>query len=77
MKKDVNLFDVTMGSYDSSEIAELVGLYLLNELEKRFGKGNIGLYRDDGLCMLPFTSGPRVERARKYIPHCVFQGKGG
>ena len=38
MKKDVNLFDVTMGSYDSSEIAELVGLYLLNELENGLAK---------------------------------------
>ena len=67
IKKDVSLFDVTMGSYDSSEIAELVGLFLLSELEKRFGKGNIGLYRDDGLCVLPFTSGPKAERARKDI----------
>ena len=65
VKQDENLFDVTMGSYDSSEIADLVGLFLLSELEKRFGKGNIGIYRDDGLCILPFTSGPKAERSRK------------
>ena len=40
-------------------------LFILSELEKRFGKGNIGIYRDDGLCILPFTSGPKAERSRK------------
>ena len=42
-----NLFDVTMGSYDGADICELVGLFMLNHLEKLFGKENIGLYRDD------------------------------
>ena len=39
-----NLFDVTMGSCDGAEICELVGLFILNHLEKSFGKENIGLY---------------------------------
>ena len=64
-KSSNDLFDVTMGSNDSSEIAELVGLYLLFQLAERFGKNKIGLYRDDGLALLPFTSGPKAERARK------------
>ena len=33
-----NLFDVTMGSYDEVEICELVGLFILNPLGKKFGK---------------------------------------
>ena len=38
-KKDSNeLFDVTMGSYDGAEICELVGLYTLSILTKRYGK---------------------------------------
>ena len=32
------LFDVTMGSYDGAEICELVGLYTLRILSKRYGK---------------------------------------
>jgi hypothetical protein len=44
-----SLFDVTMGSFDGAEICELVRLFILNHLGKRFGKENIGLYRDDGL----------------------------
>ena len=46
-KKDGSnsLFDVTMGSLDGAEICELVSLFSLNHLGKRFGKENIGLYR--------------------------------
>jgi hypothetical protein len=61
-KKDGSnsLFDVNMGSFDGAEICELVGLFVLNHLGKRFGKENIGLYRDDGLAIIkkqirPFT----------------------
>lgn len=43
------LFDVTMGSYDGAEVCELVGLFILTNLGKKFGKDNSGLYRDDGL----------------------------
>ena len=32
-----------MGSYDGAEICELVGLYTLSILSKRYGKENIGL----------------------------------
>ena len=39
VKKDSESnFDVTMGSYDGPEICELVGLFILSALEKRFGK---------------------------------------
>ena len=60
-------FDVTMGSYDGSETAEIVGLFLLNELSPRFGITNVGLYRDDGLAVLTGenASGPKADRARK------------
>ena len=37
-----------MGSYNGAELCELVGLYFLDLLTKKFGKQNIGLYRDDG-----------------------------
>ena len=46
-------FDITMGSYDGAETCELVGLFLLFQLQHL--NINIGLYRDDGLasCSLP------------------------
>ena len=67
-KKDSNeLFDVTMGSYDGAEICELVGLYTLSILTKRYGKEKIGLYRDDGLAVFKDISGSRTDSIRKEI----------
>ena len=42
-------FDVTMGSFDGAEVCELVGLYLLSQLQHL--DINEGLYRDDGLAV--------------------------
>jgi hypothetical protein len=41
-----------MGSYDGAELCELVGLFILKEISDKFGKENVGLYRDDGLMLL-------------------------
>ena len=45
-------FDVGMGSFDGAEVCEIVGLFLLNEIlaaDIGLRRGNMGLYRDDGL----------------------------
>ena len=52
-----------MGSWDGAEVCELVGLYILNEAEPKFGKDNIGLYRDDGLSSLHNT----LDQKWKYL----------
>lgn len=52
MKKANPRFDVTMGSPDGAEIAEVVGLFLLQAIIDEnigFYRPNIGIYRDDGL----------------------------
>ena len=61
------MFDVTMGSFDGAEVCELIGLFLLNNLSEKYGKNNVGLYRDDGLVLLRNASGPQSERTRKDI----------
>jgi hypothetical protein len=54
-----------MGSYDGAEICEIVGLFLLSELQAKYGN-NIGLYRDDGLAA--FNESPRtIEIIKKDI----------
>ena len=53
-KKGPTTFDVTMGSYDGAETCELVGSFLLSQLQKKLGQ-NIGLYRDDGLAITDAT----------------------
>ena len=68
IKKNGNpSFDVTMGSFDSAELCELVGLYILHILGNIYGQSNLGLYRDDGLACLKGISGPTSDRIRKSI----------
>ena len=50
VKKKDRGFDVAQGSYDSAEVTDLVGLYLLHQL-KDLNLEAIGLYRDDGLAL--------------------------
>ena len=64
-RNSVNSFDVnTMGSCDGREICELVGLFILSALKKRFAT-NVGLYRDDGLGAINITSRRLGDKARK------------
>ena len=64
-KRDGNSkFDVTMSSFDGAETCELIGLYMLSQLQHL--DINIGLYRDDGLAACHKT--PRqVEVLKKKI----------
>ena len=66
-KNHSNMFDVTMGSFDGAEVCELIGLFLLDNFSEKYGKNNVGLYRDDGLVLLKNASGPQSERTRKDI----------
>ena len=45
MKKGNSIFDVGMGSFDGAEICEVVGLFLLAQLQPL--KIELGLYCDD------------------------------
>ena len=47
-------FDVGMGSFDGAETCDLVGLYLLSQLQ--MPGLDIGLYRDDGLATSSLTN---------------------
>ena len=56
-----------MGSYDGTEICELVCIYILSHLTAFIGKNNVGLYRDDGLIILQQLNGQQTDRIRKRI----------
>ena len=47
-KGDTN-FDVAQGGFDSAEVCDIVGLFLLSEIEKLNLKAEVGKFRDDGL----------------------------
>ena len=75
MKKNGNLFDVTMGAYDGAEVCELVGLFLLYQLSLKYDKNNIGLYRDDGLAIFKDINGHDADKIRKDF-HKTFKDNG-
>ena len=66
-KNHSGMFGVTMGSFDGTEVCELIGLFLRNNVSEKYGKNNVGLYRDDGLVLLRSASRPQTERIRKDI----------
>ena len=53
VKRGDTRFDVAMGSFDGAEASDIVGLYLLHQMEHL--PINIGLYRDDGLAVSALT----------------------
>ena len=65
-KKD-SLFDVSMGAYDGAEVAELVGLLILNTIKDKLPKLNFGLYRDDGLAAYKTSRGIHIDKMRKKL----------
>ena len=72
VKKGRTTFDVSMGSWDGAEVADLIGLYLLSQLQQVGFE--LGLYRDDGLGV---TSLPPhlAEREKKKLCK-IFQENG-
>ena len=46
-----------MGGYDSSQIADLVGLYIINTLTRIISPQQLDLYHDDGLLYIPNSNG--------------------
>ena len=71
-KKGSTTFDVTMGSYDGAETCELVGSFLLSQLQDL--NANIGLYRDDGLAITNAT--PRETESIKKEICRIFNNNG-
>ena len=69
------LFDVTLGSFDGTEICKIVGIYLLEKLSPLLGKENFRLCRDDGLATVNSCSGPVLDKMRKDIIS-VFKNEG-
>ena len=66
-KTTTSCFDVTMGSYDGTEVCDLLGTFILSKLENIIGKKNTGLYRDDGLAVLRNMNARGKDKIRNII----------
>ena len=64
-----------MGSFDGTEICELVGIHILSSLSNKLDEQSTGLYRDDGLVLLRNTSKQKTDRIRKDIIE-IFENAG-
>ena len=60
-------FDVPMGGYDSSQIADLVGLYILHILNRIINSDQVGLYRVDGIMYIPNNNGPNSSSIQRRL----------
>ena len=65
IKKQSNNFIVAMGSYDGTEVCELIGIFMLSLISNIYNRKNLGLYRDDRLAASKYTSGPQSEKIKK------------
>ena len=65
MKREGNLFDVTIGVYNGAEVCELLRICVLNNINEKYDKNNIGLFGDDDLPVFQIISGP--ERKKKEL----------
>ena len=54
-----------MGAYDGTEVCELAGLFLLNNLENKFDKNSDGLYRHDGLALFKNINSQQADKICK------------
>ena len=60
IKTSLDNFDVPMDGYDSAQIADFVGLYILNTFDRIVDPIQIRLYHDDGILYIPNSDGPKV-----------------
>ena len=54
-----------MGGYDSAQIADLVGLYILDKLNRTVDTIQLGLYHDDEILYNPNSDGPKCSSIQK------------
>ena len=62
IKKESGLFDVTMGAYDGAEVCELVEIFILYQVSRKYNRNNKGVYRDDDLALFKKISSPQAEK---------------
>ena len=54
-----------MVAYDGAEVWELIDIYMLHLIGKKYDSKNIGLYRDGGLAVFKNVSGPASEKNKR------------
>ena len=53
-------FDVLMGTYDSAQVAELIGVYILDTFGHIVNLKQVGLYWNDGINFILDSNSPKT-----------------
>ena len=69
------LFHSNHSTYDGADICELVGIFMLSLLSKKYISDNKNLYCEDGLSVFRNISGQQTEK-HKIITEKIFKDKG-
>ena len=56
-----------MGAYDSAQVADLEGIYILDTLGRIVNLKQVGLCRVDGFIYIPESNGPKTSSIQKKI----------
>ena len=65
VKTGLDHFEVSKGGYDSAQIADLVGLYILDTLSRIFDLILLGLYCDDGILYITNSDCPKCSSLQR------------
>ena len=60
-------FDKPMGTYDSAQVADLIGIYILDTLDRIVNLEKEGLHRNDGIIFIPDSNSPKTSKIQKKI----------
>ena len=59
-----------MGAYDGAQVADLVGLLVLDKIKKEIPEISFGLYRDDGIAHHKKMRPQAIDKIRKNCTKC-------
>ena len=65
VKYYIDNFDVTLGSFDSAQIADSKWIFTLETLGRIMNQSDISLYRDNGLILNPDINCPKTLKNTK------------
>ena len=67
VKRHVDNFDVSIRAYDSGQVADLIGIYILDTMGHIVNLEQVGFYWDDGMIFIPDSNGPKISNIQKKI----------
>ena len=65
IKNHMDNFDISMGTYNTAQIAELISIYILDTQGRIIDLKQVGLYWNDGFIFIPDSNGTKTLKIQK------------